>query len=433
MMTRTATWFIVAITLGSLGCPGATPIPPTPAAFSINIRFRDTDGSEQNATTFISKVDTPAGCEFRLEFNDPAAPPPRAIHQIGGPGPLAEFVVPGPGCAPPDFVATASNPNHFEQQTVYFWMFEAREYARRKLWLPTTRITLSDTRVEATLADDADFKHSCHVPPPHKVGNGCMRAWAGQNPQLYFRIGMFNAFDIVHEFGHYAAGYVFGYIDVYAWNGYDPANCQHLAFQETAADLFMTLFFHERNPGSSPVDAADVAKWDARCSEEHATGLPLIQAFEQALFARNPDGSVAFHWILSTPGSNPIDEANTAMAKAFHFALTLNQGHEIGNLAHGMLQHLRMTRSPAEVHAIEQIFRAHGFGLPIGDLTCVTNTNCMACQGDFCTFGRCDTSVPMCIPPDLTGTPGMKCTHNGQCMPGELCMIPAGSRVGQCT
>lgn len=412
--------------MGSSCPPGASDRTSSAAT----IRFLDLDGTENEALSEVSVIHTASGaCTFRLEYLDPTDPD-WGIHQIGGTPPLEEIAE--ASCdAPPSFVTTrAANALHFEQQTAYFWLKEAREYAKQRFWLtpgtfPLDTINFARTRVDTTISTAAEFHTlACHPLEPI-TSDGCMRAWPLEGPRIYFENGTVSGPLVAHEYGHYAAGYVFGYMDPLGLNGFAITQCGHRAFQETLADMFKDMFLHERLPGS-PVASTDDAIWDGACGPtEYDMGRPFVQAFQQALWGQAFDGSNVVPW-----GSRM--QANRVMAEAFAHALAMRQGHDIAALANGILLRLQ-DQGAAIADPVRGIFNLHRFALQIGDECPLINgqplnSACMACiSSTDCHAGRCDTTTlpSRCIPPDGTGAPTDYCTHNNHCQSGS-CNVGIG-------
>ena len=120
---------------------------------------------------------------------------------------------------------------------------------------------------------------------------------------MYLLSGSVNADLVVHEYGHYAAGYVFGHQDAFGLNGFDITSCIQLAWQEGVAETFDRLFFHNEftstgvaMPSGVPAESrvfTGVCKTDV-----HETGFALAEAFDQAVWGTG-SGS------LKSPGPIP--------------------------------------------------------------------------------------------------------------------------------
>ncbi len=362
----------------------------------------------------ISTIKSSRGCEYRLEYDDPSNRPKWAVHEIAGDlGPRQRYF--DRACGGASFVATkAANAQHFEEQTIYYWMMLARDYAMKRLWVTPEGwggppIKHSTRRVDGYLLG-AGFARSCFPKP----SEGCMRAFPTEGPRLYFKRGHVSPDLVGHEFGHYAAGYVFGHQDPVGLDGFDPMKCGKRSFQEAIAEMFMSsmLHFHrhDRYKGGSdgPKNSfhGNTAKvWDGKCGAgtDYTMGAPLVQAFRESL------------WNQSIWGSDH-DRANKSMSAAFAHGLAKNRGHLIDVLAEDILTHLQEHQPSSRFDKIEAIFSKHGFK-SVG-ARCSVNLQCSGLG-----TSRCDqTTKPYkCIPDDGAGNTNDYCTHNNQCR-GKNCL-----------
>ena len=128
----------------------------------------------------------------------------------------------------------------------------------------------------------------------------------------------------------------------------------------------------------------------------------------------------------SQPGAglpkNPV-VANLAMARAFTYALALNRGHRIDQLAASTLEWLSVNE-PRRVGPIRAIFAAHGFGPRAYGEACMSHGECMSF--------RCDNRPGAgCVALDGMAGSGQPCTTHQQCRTGA-CLVPAGKIRGVC-
>jgi len=402
----------------------------------IPIRVLDVDDAEVDATQTVSTVSNADGsCEYRLEFDDPLR---GATQPVG-----LDSACVGPG----RFFTTGRTTNLriFEEQTAYYWVMEAREYAMRRLWVTPPGwagppIKHSKSRVDPYVLSEGGIDTACWPRPTA----GCMRAFPHEGPRLYLRAGRVSPELVAHEFGHYAAGYVFGHMDTF---GFNPADCAARSFQEAIAEMFMSLMLHDKRgayysateplirgvPNSSfPLGSSHV--WTGQCGvTDYVMGRPLVQAFHKSLW---------------DPVWRNVSVANWGMADAFSYALARNRGHRIEDLARDIVDYVER-RQPRHVAArIAGVFAAHGFRA-LEDF-CTENIQCAGPR-----TSRCDAALDRCIPDDGLGLDGDFCTHNnhcsnrncvgvtryhgGQCMPaggiGDRCETNAGcssARTSRC-
>src|SRR6185436_5825697 len=176
-------------------------------------------------------------------------------------------------CRPPAFDATPANLQFYEEQTEYYWVMQARQYAIDHLWV-TPRlwtdgpIKHATTRLDPYILSEGGFNTACW---PNPLA-GCFRAWPTEGPRIFIKAGTISPELVGHEFGHYAAGYVFGHMDTFGFTVWD---CAQRAFQEAIAEMFMIAFLHgERHDyyaGLDPVgdgrpsssfSLSGTARWD---------------------------------------------------------------------------------------------------------------------------------------------------------------------------
>jgi hypothetical protein len=187
--------------------------------------------------------------------------------------------------------------------------------------------------------------------------------------------------------------------------------------------MFMVAFLHgvrhdyyasgdpivNGRPSSGSFSLRGTARWNGQCgSTDYVMGRPLVQAFHKSI------------WDPVWPGES---EANANMAEALSYALAMNRGHQIDDMARDIIDFVQRTQTSAIRNRITDIFQAHGFA-SIGD-ACAVNITCSGPR-----TSRCDqTVVPrLCIPDDGWGRRGEYCTHNRQCdaRRGLVCRVRSG-------
>lgn len=373
----------------------------------LNIRYMDVDRTEATDSVRMSVVKHAAGCDYRLEFDDPANRPNWAIHEIAGDqGPRQRYS--NTTCQDPAFTVTAAaNRQHYDEQTAYFWVMQARQFAVDRLWITPPNwtgppIKHATTRVDPYVLSEGGFRTACFPTP---IG-GCFRVWPTEGPRIHLKTGSVAPALIAHEYGHYAAGYVFGHMDTF---GFPPQECGRRAFQEAIAEMFMTVFLHSARyayySGKDPVargtprssfTLTGTARWNSRCgTSDYEMGRPLVQAFHKSIWGTQ--------W-------NNGNDANLAMARAFSTALAKNRNHRVDDMARDIIDYTQRTRSSTVSSTVTGIFRTHGFA-SINDV-CTQNYTCAGPR-----TSRCDQTVRprKCIPDDGFGKSGDYCTHNNQC------------------
>jgi len=326
---------------------------------SVKVYYEDVDGTARAEYVKTSVINSNGGCEYRLEFNSAENPPDWAVGEVtGDQGDPQRYY--DPECTCPSFTKMATHSaQHYEEQTVYFWIMKARQYAMDHLWVTPFGwnggpITHSTKRVDPDVLDSG-FGNACWPNPL----SGCFRCWPHEGPRIHLRAGAVSPELVVHEFGHYAAGYVFGHMDtVDFW----IPDCSKRAFQEAVAEMFMGLFFHDErydyyldeDPVANGVPRSsgtfrhkDTDIWDNKCgATDYVMPRPLVQAFHKTL------------WDEVWP-SHVV--ANSAMAHAFSSALAKNRGHQIFKLASDILDNVNLSQEQAVSNRVTEIFEDHGF------------------------------------------------------------------------
>ncbi len=346
-----------------------------------------------------------------------------------------------PGCAArAEFRFTeAKEKRYFEDQTAYYWTKLARDYAIRRLWLTPRGLPappkLAFDAVQPNLLTQGSFNNACIF----RGGNpACMKVWPHEGPKLHFKEGAVKPATIVHEFGHYAAGYVFGHMDIVGFTV--PAvfdDCAKLAFQEAAADMFAALALHDVRYSSlvgaawfGVADPSEKARWPISCGKdgksEYDTAAPLAQAFKQALWGADVTNTIKVNWRpspSSPSGPNSPEVANKTMADAFVYALSLNRGQRVDFLATDVLQWIAVNE-PLRSREIRKIFESHGFIQQLGT-SCTEHLQCAS--------QRCDNRPGAgCVAQDGQAQSNEFCTTHQQCK-SQHCNLAAGRITGTCT
>ncbi len=400
---------VAAISLYLGGCVTVT-------VDTVNIVAADPAGTPTTFQTEISVLNHSNHCEYRLEYITPDDPD-WAISEIagnqGGPQRLAE-----PSCTPPSFTETnVTNLSRYEEQTIYYWVKEARDYSIAHLWItppgmPATSPDVATNSVSPDLLTRNSFRDLGCFPDPQ---DGCMRAWQHEGARLHFLAGTVDVDLIAHEYGHYAAGYVFGHMDIgfLGLDAFDVTNCAKRSFQEAIANTFERLFVHEIQTTATPAAATPVfaganAFWRNQCGiTDERMGRPLWQAFEQALWGTSA-GGLTVTWPSSAT-------ANDFMANAFTHALSINRGHRIHQLAYAMLDYIE--NNPDTGHAnryaeILAVFAEHGMAPAALGGACQNNDEC---ESEYCDRGDGTSKTELCMPGANAGIVGDLCTHDNQC------------------
>ncbi|MCP3973547.1 MAG: hypothetical protein GY720_03545 [bacterium] len=324
--------------------------------------YRDADGSFPIEVVPISVIRGDS-CEYRLEFNSAEHPPDFAVHEVGGDPADSDLVHFDSSCASrPNFAGT-----DIERQTVYFWTMLARRYAIDHIWITPSgwtgdQIHTPDPVGPNVLSDQGGFGTACLLTPGDP--DGCFRAFDSDGARFFVAAGKVIPEVILHEYGHYAAGYVFGYMNptmLGLGGGFDLTSCASRGYQEAIAEIFMALVLHDARysffgagdpiangvPASSfDLKSSSLAIFDGDCgTSDYVIGTPLVQAFHTALW----DG----------PWSNPR-EANRALATAFSTALALNKGNYETNILASLVVDSVARDHPDELDAVRGIFMLHG-------------------------------------------------------------------------
>src|SRR5688572_9100709 len=344
----------VALRIGALGIGcgfliGAESCAPTTVVAPISITVNAINGGP--AVTLpvdVTRIDSNGACEYRLEFMPPNDKT-RGINEIGGNRGSAQRIN---SCTafPPAFAATAgSNAAWFDEQSTYYWAKKSRDYAKAALWVTPPGwdrggFTMADAEVSLSVLtvgdEDSGFRLACA--PRGQQADGCMRYYPGQNPKIYIPAGRALPGVVSHEFGHYAAGFVFGHMDTLGSGGFKIDNCVHRAFQEGIAETFEQLFVHhELTSASITTPLIGIAglntQWRNDCGPgEYVMSDPLWEAFAQAVWGTgmNSDGSP-----ISVPWPNAAI-ANTGMVTAFTFALIKTKDFRMHDFAMTALDHI---------------------------------------------------------------------------------------------
>jgi hypothetical protein len=374
----------------------------------------------------------PSGCEYRLQLS--AGSTSWGIREVAGDrGPPRRITT--STCTDPSFAATSGR--ELEEQTAYYWSFVSRSYALSNLWIkppgwPLGPIAISKTGVQPNVIGGGNFGTACF--PIAANADGCMRVWPHEGPKLHLESGRLAPELVVHEYGHYAAGFAFGHMDAFGFSL--PAasgDCMKLAFQEAIADMFMFLVMHDQRhaayagaDGFGPVRTNHDAKGPIACGDAYATALPVQQAFQQALWGTDFSRKVMVNWRvnpLDTTKPNDPKLANRKMANALTYALALNRGHRIDQLASSLVEWFDVNE-PRRADAIRKIFAAHGYFVQPYGAACTAHPQCASF--------RCDNRPGAgCVAQDGMCPAGGFCTTHQQCRSGT-CKVAAGSLRGVC-
>lgn len=394
-------------------------------------------GGPKTLTSQVSGIQVAGLCDARLRY-DPTPFLGVAIAEVSGDrGPPQRKSAP---CSVrPAFTATKEGDlRRFEEQTAYYWSNVSREYARSNLFVqppgwPLGPIPRTLAPVQPNVVTRPSFDAACF--PASQRTDGCMRVWPVDGAKIHLLTGKVTPYLVTHEFGHHAAGYVFGHMDVFGFAL--PAatgDCAKLAFQEALADVFSDLVLHHARyanlvgGGAGPVATGDTARWPIACAkpeDAYATARPLREAFQQALWGTDPTRTVQVDW-GSQPGvglPKSPQVANAIMARAFTYALAMNRGHRIDQLAASMLEWLA-ANEPRRVGPIRTIFAAHGFAPRLYGEACTAHEQCVSF--------RCDNRPGAgCVALDGMAGSGQPCTTHQQCQ-SRACLVPAGKIRGTC-
>lgn len=408
------------ILLGADDCKGPSTVV---APISITINALD-DTSVITTTTEVTRIDNKGSCEYRLEFMAPGDKT-RGINEIGGNRGSGAQRINSCTAFPPAFAATTtSNAAWFDEQSAYYWAKKSRDYAKAALWITPPGwnggpFTLANAEVSLSVLAGGAYGLACSA--GGQSSDGCMRYWPGQNPKIYIPAGRAIRSVVVHEYGHYAAGYVFGHMDTLGSGGFKISNCVHLAFQEGIAETFEQLFVHhELTSVGTTTPLINIAgkntQWKNTCSLGpglYAMSDPLWEAFAQAVWGtgRNSDASP-----ITVPWPNAAS-ANTGMVNAFTYALIKTKDFRMHNFAMTALDHINKNQPNNIATAVRAIFASHGLTLAANGKPCIENQECTS---NWCDNGDGTQKTQLCMPAPRTGLGTDPCTHDNQCA-SNLC------------
>jgi hypothetical protein len=401
---------------------GARFQPPTTVVAPISITVSPLSGSTPITTTVdVTRLDNNGACQYRLEYML-AGDKTRGINEIGGDRGNAQRI---DSCAPgaPSFAATpASNAAWFEEQSAYYWAKKSRDYARTALWTTPPGweggpFALGGAEVSLNVLSPggptSGFLLACA--PRGTVAGGCMRYWPGQNPKIYVPAGNSTARVVVHEFGHYAAGYVFGHQETLSSGGFKIDNCVHRAFQEGIAETFRQLFIHHEltsaSPSGPPIAGTSMlnAQWTNDCTGgEYVMSDPLWQAFAQAVWGTGMNSGGA---PVTVPWPDAA-AANSGMTDAFTAALLTVKDFRMHDFAVAALTYIKRRQPVSVTTAVESIFARHGLTMNRNGESCIENQECTS---NYCDNGENTSRTRLCLPAGGTGQGSDPCTNNNQC------------------
>lgn len=415
----------------------------------ISIMVMGMDGNPVLVTSEVTRVETKDRCEYRLEFKDPktiAWPIGEVSGNRGNAQRIQILSCPPQPATPPAFDSTPeSSAPRFEEQTAYYWTKKARDYAEQHFWITPPKwegkppkfakaqlspAVLSQTSFDALALDG--FSTACFPRDP----DACMRAWQVQNPRVYIKAGKVDPRTVVHEYGHYAAGFIFGHMDPLRPNGMDIARCVHRSFQEGIANSFQRLFVHYElavaNPGGK-LSVRDLkSQWTNVCLEtdEYLMSNPLWEAFEQALWGMGKDG---LGQPLDIPWSSP-SEANETLANAFTYALATHHDFRTHRIAYAALDYIDKTELSADIkNGVRAIFASHGLAPTANKVKCSENDECVS---GYCDRGDGTSKTSLCMPAANTGVVSDPCSNDNQCASRYCANLTADAQghwlPGQC-
>jgi hypothetical protein len=330
------------------------------------IRYEDVDGSLKMGKSRISVERNEGECEFHLEYQFDGFSD-WYVHEIKGDNgePFEQFS--DPDCKRPQFDQTTGK--FLEAQTAFYWVMRARDYAKDNLWVtpdywPFGTPSFNKNDLSVNILDEG-FGDACLLTPGNP--RGCFRPWPNTagGIKINLREGVVGPEIVIHEYGHYAAGFVFGHtpneiIDTHVgW----IAECYKRSFNEAIADVFLHLFFHSERFGATTIpngilSLTTSAVWgdsSLNCessNSDYTEGRPLVQAVHESLW---------------DPVWADNKEANKTMVQAFSYALQRNSNnYDIELLAEDMLKYINKTLgdNTAKVR-INEIFELHGFEVPL--------------------------------------------------------------------
>jgi len=393
--------------------------------------YADDSGGAKLQSTAVVSAQVGALCEARLQFVGVT----RDVKEVSGDrGPAQRKTLPCTAMASFD----AQTGRLYEEQTAYYWSVVARDYAVRSLWVtppnwPLGAIKMANDGVQPNVITQGSFNDACW--PIGGTADGCMRVWPHEGPKMHLKSGTLSPYLVTHEYGHYAAGFVFGHMDVFGFTL--PAatgDCAKLAFQEAAADMFSELVLHDARysgyggaDGYGQIAGSASTKWPATCTnanEAYSMERPLREAFQQALWGTDWTRKIFVDWGAAAGLGMPKSPqtANRIMASAFTYGLALNRGQRVDALAASILEWLTVNE-PKRAVAIRQIFAQHGFTMRTNGEPCTSHDACMSF--------RCDNRPGAgCVSQDGMAGGGVFCTTHQQCQSG-VCNVVGGLR-GTC-
>jgi hypothetical protein len=418
-----------AIALAALSCLAGCATRSVVVA-PITITTLDINNTVVTTSTLVTRVDENGVCEYKLEFSDPNDSA-RSIAEVGGNRGPAQRIQ---SCLalPPGFTATsATNAAWFEEQTLYFWTKKARDYAKASLWItPPNWEGAAPKFANAELGpnvlvkniDATGFATACFPRDPP----ACMRFWPGTNPKVFVQAGRVSVDTVVHEYGHYAAGFVFGHMDTASVGGFDIASCVHRSFQEGIAEAFNQLLRHQELSAAgitAPVVGYN-SQWRNECTvDEYPMARPLWEAFTQAVWGTGTDENgnpVSVPWTTAA-------EANIGMANALTAGLATVTDFEMHLLAQAAVEHVEKNQPAAIAAAVRAIFASHGLTAAPNGRYCAENHECAS---KYCDRGDSTSKTSLCMPAASTGVSKDMCTHDNQCA-STHCVGLTMNRAGQ--
>lgn len=432
-----ATPLLIATLAATSGCANVVSVAP------ISIVAKDLNGADATFVTDVTRIETAGGCEYRLELNQPGSD--RYIYEITSDisARQRKQVSPCPtdAAGAPSFDATSmSNPEWFSQQSVYYWTKKAHDYAKLRFWIRTDGWQGPDFELaNGPIRPDVlgpGFGLACEPGNPP----ACMRVWPGTDPQVHFQISSATPETIVHEYGHYAVGYVFGHQDTSTPGGFDFFRCIHLGFQEGIADSFKVLFIHQARhdiagmPVAVPTYVRGLnSKFINECPrDEHDLAVALSEAFDQAVWGQGMD-------VFGNPIDVPWPDAATAnswMANALADALSRSPDFRTHRLALMVIQHLENpanNRPVSITQPVRAIFASHNLLPAPSTASCVENDQC---ESNYCDSGERTGNTSMCLAARGTGLKLDACSRDDQCASnyceGSGTDTRGRSLIGQC-
>ncbi len=398
-----------------------------------NVWADDVDGAKMQSIP-ITSIQIGATCEARLQY----LPTPGGweVKEVSGDRGAPQRLT-SATCAAPTFGVSSASDARYEEQTAYYWTEMSRAYAVRRIWNTPPGwvlgpIKMAKDPVQPNVVTQGTFDVACF---PIGGADGCMRVWPHEGPKIHVKTGKVTPGIVTHEYGHYAAGFVFGHMDAFGFTLPAAAgDCAKLAFQEALAPMFSALVLHDARyaalgggDGFAPIKSSQTSRWPFACQnpqDAYTTAAPLEQAFLQALWGVDASRTIKVDWGPVPAMAMPKDPqlANRTMANAFVYALALNRGQRIDQMAGSILEWLTVNE-PKRVGEIRRIFAAHGFSpRPAGE-ACAAHPECMSF--------RCDARPGAgCVYQDGMAAGGQACTTHQQCQSG-LCKITSGIR-GTC-